>query len=94
MERSGKEDQAVSITKLCFLSAEEVRAALPMAEAVEVMKEAFALLSAGSGQCPQRTHIHVPGRIPDPRNPTAPIPGPGGTPFSGLRPCRRRGAWG
>lgn len=65
----------MSTTKLRFLSAGEVRAALPMAEAVEVMKEAFALLSAGAGVCPQRAHIHVPGRPPGPGSGQSPGPG-------------------
>ncbi|MHC4250302.1 MAG: ornithine cyclodeaminase family protein [Planctomycetota bacterium] len=42
-----------------FLSADEVRKALPMSEAVEVMKQAFAELSAGRATLPARTHIGI-----------------------------------
>jgi ornithine cyclodeaminase/alanine dehydrogenase-like protein (mu-crystallin family) len=42
------------------LSADDVRKALPMAEAVEAMKEAFADLSAGRAKAPLRAHIEVP----------------------------------
>ncbi len=46
--------------KLRVLSAEDVRTALPMAEAVEAMKAAFAQLSAGRANVPLRTPIEVP----------------------------------
>jgi len=42
-----------------FLSAEEVRKALPMADSVEAMKQAFAELSAGRTILPARTHMAV-----------------------------------
>ena len=42
---------------LRFLSADEVRRALPMAEAVEAMKRALAALSAGEAVVPARTHL-------------------------------------
>jgi ornithine cyclodeaminase/alanine dehydrogenase-like protein (mu-crystallin family) len=42
-----------------FLSADDVRKALPMSEAVEVMKEAFSELSAGRATLPARTHIRI-----------------------------------
>ena len=42
-----------------FLSADDVKKALPMAEAVEVMKEAFVELSAGRATLPARTHIGI-----------------------------------
>jgi ornithine cyclodeaminase/alanine dehydrogenase-like protein (mu-crystallin family) len=43
-----------------FLSAADVRRALPMREAVEVMKSAFAALSAGEALVPLRSHLEVP----------------------------------
>jgi alanine dehydrogenase len=45
---------------LRILSAEEVRQALPMAEAVAGMKEAYAQLSAGQATVPLRSHMSVP----------------------------------
>jgi ornithine cyclodeaminase/alanine dehydrogenase-like protein (mu-crystallin family) len=42
-----------------FLSAADVKKALPMTEAVEVMKEAFKELSAGRAVLPARTHIAI-----------------------------------
>ncbi|MHC5056690.1 MAG: ornithine cyclodeaminase family protein [Planctomycetota bacterium] len=42
-----------------FLSADEVKKALPMPEAVEVMKGAFSELSAGRATLPARTHISI-----------------------------------
>jgi ornithine cyclodeaminase/alanine dehydrogenase-like protein (mu-crystallin family) len=44
---------------LRFLSARDVAQALPMAEAVEVMKDAFRQLSAGQAVLPPRTHIEA-----------------------------------
>jgi ornithine cyclodeaminase/alanine dehydrogenase-like protein (mu-crystallin family) len=44
---------------LRFLSAEDVRKSLPMAEAVEIMKRAFAYLSAGQAVVPPRIHLDV-----------------------------------
>jgi ornithine cyclodeaminase/alanine dehydrogenase-like protein (mu-crystallin family) len=49
-------------TQLLFLSASDVRRALPMREAVAVMKSAFAALSAGEAVVPLRSHIEVPER--------------------------------
>mgnify|MGYP001326911161 CR=1 FL=1 len=46
--------------KLRVLSADDVRRALPMAEAVVAMKAAFAQLSAGRANVPLRTPIEVP----------------------------------
>ena len=43
--------------QLLFLSAADVRRALPMREAVEVMKTAFAALSAGEAVVPLRSHL-------------------------------------
>ena len=43
--------------KVRFLSSQEVIQALPMADAVQAMKEAFAQLSAGEAVAPPRTHI-------------------------------------
>lgn len=48
--------------QLLFLSAADVRRALPMAEAVAVMKSAFAALSAGEAVVPLRSGIEVPQR--------------------------------
>ncbi len=45
---------------LRVLSADDVRQALPMSEAVEAMKAAFAQLSAGRAAVPLRTPIEVP----------------------------------
>ena len=47
----------MSGAKLRFLSGSDVRRALPMAQAVETMKEAFADLSAGLVTMPPRTHM-------------------------------------
>ncbi len=44
---------------LRFLSAQDVRTALPMAEAVEVMREAFIHLSSGRAEVPLRIHIEA-----------------------------------
>jgi len=44
---------------LRFFSADDVRKALPMAEAIEVMKRAFGQLSAGRAVVPLRTHVDV-----------------------------------
>jgi len=44
-------------TTLRFLSADDVRRSLPMAEAVEVMKRALAALSAGEAVVPMRAHL-------------------------------------
>jgi alanine dehydrogenase len=46
--------------KLRVLSADDVRQALPMAEAVEAMKSAFAQLSLGRANVPLRTPLEVP----------------------------------
>lgn len=45
--------------KLLVLSAADVRRALPMSDAIEGMKEAFSLLSAGEAMLPQRTQLPV-----------------------------------
>ncbi len=44
---------------LRILSAEDVRRALPMAEAIEVMREAFAQLSSGEAQAPVRLNLEM-----------------------------------
>lgn len=46
--------------QILFFSAADVRRALPMREAVEVMKSAFAALSAGKAVVPLRAHVEVP----------------------------------
>lgn len=46
--------------KIRFLSRADVRRALPMDEAIAVMKEAFPLLSAGKAVIPQRLHFGIP----------------------------------
>lgn len=46
--------------KIRFLSRADVRRALPMGEAIAVMKEAFPLLSAGKAVIPQRLHLGIP----------------------------------
>jgi ornithine cyclodeaminase/alanine dehydrogenase-like protein (mu-crystallin family) len=45
---------------LLFLSAADVRRALPMKAAVEAMKSAFASLSAGKAVVPLRSHVEMP----------------------------------
>lgn len=45
---------------LLFLSAADVRRALPMQEAVEVMKSAFRELSENRAVVPLRTHVNIP----------------------------------
>lgn len=45
--------------KLLMLSAEEVRKAVPMAEAIEIVKDAFAQLSTGKAHVPLRTQLPV-----------------------------------
>src|SRR3989304_5704235 len=45
--------------ELRILNADEVRRALPMAEAVEAMKRAFGLLSAGEVSMPLRSRIEI-----------------------------------
>ncbi len=47
---------------LIYLSADDVRRALPMHEAVDVMKAAFAELSAGDALVPPRSHVELPER--------------------------------
>jgi ornithine cyclodeaminase len=43
-----------------FLNAADVRAALPMRDAVEAMKQAFAAFSAGRANAPPRIHLGIP----------------------------------
>jgi len=51
-------DEALeTLAKLRFLSGSDVTRALPMAQAVEVMKKAFADLSSGQVTVPPRTHM-------------------------------------
>ena len=45
--------------KLCVLSGKEVRQALPMRQAIEAMKSAFAQLSAGQADVPLRVALDV-----------------------------------
>ncbi len=44
-----------------LLTADDVRAALPMSEAIEAMREAFTAVSAGRAHMPLRTHLPLPG---------------------------------
>lgn len=46
---------------LRLLTAEDVRAALPMSEAIDAMRDAFAAVSAGRAEMPLRTHLALPG---------------------------------
>ena len=46
---------------MLILSADEVRRALPMNEAIEAMKKAYASLSDGTAQVPLRTRLPLPG---------------------------------
>ena len=48
--------------KLRLLSAAQVRAAMPMAEAIRVVRQAFVELSAGRAAMPVRTRVDVPRR--------------------------------
>ncbi len=47
-------------SKLYYLSSADVRRALPMSDAIEAMKQAFAELSAGNAIVPQRIHMPLP----------------------------------
>lgn len=47
-------------TSLRILSADDVRAALPMAEAIQSMRDAFTQLHRGDAHIPQRGHLDVP----------------------------------
>ena len=44
-----------------LLTADDVRAALPMSEAIEAMRDAFSAVSAGQAHMPLRTHLGLPG---------------------------------
>ena len=44
-----------------LLTADDVRAALPMSDAIEAMREAFIAVSAGRAHMPLRTHLRIPG---------------------------------
>jgi len=46
---------------MLILTADEVRKALPMNEAIEAMKKAYASLSGGTAQVPLRTRLPIPG---------------------------------
>jgi ornithine cyclodeaminase/alanine dehydrogenase-like protein (mu-crystallin family) len=46
---------------MLILTADEVRKALPMNEAIEAMKKAYASLSGGTAQVPLRTRLPLPG---------------------------------
>lgn len=48
------------MSRILVLSAEHLRQALPMGDAIEVMKEAFAALSRGDATVPLRTVVDVP----------------------------------
>lgn len=48
--------------KLLVLSADDLRRALPMPDAIETMKDAFAALSSGEADVPLRTVLDVPSR--------------------------------
>jgi alanine dehydrogenase len=50
----------MSTTTIRILSAQDLRRALPMREAIAAMKEAFAELSGGRVTMPARTHIDIP----------------------------------
>jgi ornithine cyclodeaminase len=47
--------------EMLILTADEVRKALPMKEAIEAMKKAYASLSEGTAQVPLRTRLPIPG---------------------------------
>ena len=46
---------------MLILTADEVRKALPMKEAIDAMKKAYASLSDGTAQVPLRTRLSIPG---------------------------------
>jgi ornithine cyclodeaminase/alanine dehydrogenase-like protein (mu-crystallin family) len=46
---------------MLILTADEIRKALPMNEAIEAMKRAYASLSEGTAQVPLRTRLSIPG---------------------------------
>src|SRR5690242_18789709 len=46
---------------MLLLTAEDVRKALPMSEAIEAMKNAYAALSNGTAVVPLRTRLPIPG---------------------------------
>lgn len=46
---------------MLILSGDDVRASLPMRDAIELMKQAFAALARGEAQVPLRTHLSAPG---------------------------------
>jgi ornithine cyclodeaminase len=46
---------------MLILTADEVRKALPMKEAIEAMKKAYASLSGGTAEVPLRTRLPIPG---------------------------------
>ena len=45
---------------MLLLTAEDVRLALPMSEAIEAMKDAYASLSSGTAVVPLRTRLSIP----------------------------------
>ncbi len=45
--------------KLRILSAQDVRKALPMPDAIDAMRTAFSELARGNAQTPQRLHLHI-----------------------------------
>ncbi|MBL8050306.1 MAG: hypothetical protein JNM46_03710, partial [Anaerolineales bacterium] len=45
---------------MLILNAKDVRTSLPMKEAIEAMKVAYASLSDGSADVPQRIHLSIP----------------------------------
>src|ERR1043165_2074588 len=45
---------------MLILNADEVRKALPMPEAIQAMKQAYAAFSAGKADVPLRTHLSIP----------------------------------
>lgn len=47
---------------ILILSADDVRAALPMRDAIDAMRDAFGQLSAGTAEVPVRTSVSVPAR--------------------------------
>lgn len=48
------------MSQLTFLSAADVRQALPMPEAISAMRDAFAQLASGQVVMPPRTHVDIP----------------------------------
>jgi len=50
----------MSLNPLCYLAGDDVRQALPMADAIDAMREAFTQLAAGAASMPPRIRLELP----------------------------------